>query len=84
MSSQETTIQTNAIFRTEQLCRRFLSGHEDDQGVLDGINLVVTRQSLTMLKGRSGSGQNDFDQLRLGARFDHPDIGQNLFRRPGR
>ncbi len=76
MSSQETTIQTDAIFRTEQLCRRFLSGHETIQ-VLDGINLVVPRQSLTMLKGRSGSGKTTLINL-LGA-LDHPTSGKIYF-----
>ncbi len=66
----------SVIYRTEQLCRNFISGHETIT-VLQDINLVVPRQSLTMLKGRSGSGKTTLLNL-LGA-LDRPTAGKVFF-----
>ncbi len=73
---ETTATPETVIFRTENLCRQFRSGHETIK-VLQDINLIIPGQSLTMFKGRSGSGKTTLINL-LGA-LDRPTSGSVNF-----
>jgi putative ABC transport system ATP-binding protein len=66
----------SAIIKTEDLCRDFKSGEEIVHAVKN-VNMIIEEKSLTILRGRSGSGKTTTMNL-LGA-IDMPTGGSIYF-----
>ena len=74
--TKATNEKTDIIYRTEDLCRQFVSGSETIR-VLQDVNIEIPARSLTMFKGRSGSGKTTLINL-LGT-LDMPTSGKIYF-----